>query len=230
MAGVPASVTKIGKLMPVVPGALIAMAPVKGPGVAGSAVGFTVTWRPPARVPDCGFTVSQPPPSLVRGVAVNVVTLELLLESVTDCVAGTVLFTENRKLSELGLAEIELVPGNVLSSARTERDAPVAFMLMKPSSVDKLESAGFTDTVSCSGVVPLVGETVSQLLVETVDTETLTDPLEDVIIMVCGEMVPFCALKLSWGGLAVRVPLWASAVSEIHTKASSKLPRQTRDF
>ena len=81
MAGVPASVTKIGKLMPVVPGALIAIAPVKGPGVAGRAVGFTVTCRPPARVPDCGFTVSHPPPSLVRGVAVNVVTLELLLAS-----------------------------------------------------------------------------------------------------------------------------------------------------
>jgi hypothetical protein len=82
MAGVPASVTKTGKLMPFVPGALIAMAPVKGPGVAGNAVGFTVTCRPPARVPDCGFTVSQPPPSLVRGVAVKVVTLPL--ESVTD--------------------------------------------------------------------------------------------------------------------------------------------------
>jgi hypothetical protein len=183
--------------MPAVPGALIAMAPVKGPGVAGSAVGFTVTCRPPARVPDCGFTVSHPPPSLVRAVAVNVVTLEPLLESAMDCVAGTVLLTENAKLSEFGVAERELVPGKVLSSARTEREAPVAFMLMKPSSVDKLESAGFTDTVSCSGVVPLVGETLSQLLVEMVETDTLVAPLEDVIIMVCGEMVPFCALKLS---------------------------------
>jgi len=82
MAGVPASVTKTGKLMPVVPGELIAMAPVNGPGVAGSAVGFTVTSRPPERVPDCGFTVSHPPPSLVRAVAVKVVTLPL--ESVTD--------------------------------------------------------------------------------------------------------------------------------------------------
>lgn len=84
MAGVPASVTKTGKLMPVVPGALIAIAPVNGPDVAGNAVGFTVTCSPPARLPDCGFTVSQPPPSLVRAVAVKVVTLELLLVSATD--------------------------------------------------------------------------------------------------------------------------------------------------
>lgn len=69
--------------MPVVPGELIAIAPVKGPPVAGRAVGFTVTCKPPDKLPDCGLTVSHPPPSLVRAVAVNVVTLELLLESVT---------------------------------------------------------------------------------------------------------------------------------------------------
>lgn len=140
------------------------------------------------------------------------------------------LFTENGKLSEFGLAVIELVPGRVFSSARTESEAPVALILMNPSSVDKLESAGFTDTVNCRGVVPLVGVTLNQLPVEDADTATLTDPLEDVTMMVCGAIVPFCALKLNWGGLAVRVPVWANAVSEIHTKASNKLPRQTRNF
>jgi hypothetical protein len=57
-------------------------------------------------------------------------------------------------------------------------------MFMKPSSVTRLESAGLTKTVSCSGVVPLLGVTVSQLLLEIVDTATLVDPLEDVIITV----------------------------------------------
>jgi hypothetical protein len=112
-------------------------------------------------------------------------------------VEGTVLLTEKGKLSELGFAEMELVPGKVLSSARTEREAPVALMFMKPSSVDKLESAGFTDTVTCRGVVPLVGVTLSQLLLEVADTATFTDPLEEVTIMVWGEMVPLCALKLN---------------------------------
>jgi hypothetical protein len=83
MAGVPAMVTNTGKLMPFVPGALIAIAPLNGPGVDGSAVGFTVTSRPPERVPEGGFTVSQFPPSAVLAVAVKVVTLELLLESDT---------------------------------------------------------------------------------------------------------------------------------------------------
>jgi hypothetical protein len=30
--------------------------------------------------------------------------------------------------------------------------------------------------------------------------------------------------------LAVSVPFWAIAVSEIHTRATNKVPRQTRDF
>jgi len=45
-------------------------------------------------------------------------------------------------------------------------------------------------------------------------------------------MVPVCALKVSWDGLAVRVsvPFWASAVSEKHTRAINNPARQTRDF
>jgi hypothetical protein len=55
---------------------------------------------------------------------------------------------------------------------------------MKPSSVARLESAGFTETVSCSGVVPLVGVTISQPLLERADTATLVDPAEEVIMTV----------------------------------------------
>jgi hypothetical protein len=236
MAGVPAMVTNTGKLMPFVPGALIATAPLNGPGVEGNAVGFTVTCNPPARVPDWGFTVSQFPPSAVLDVAVKVVTLERLLERVTDSVTGTVLLAANGKLKEFGLAERGLDPGKVSISARTATEAPVALTFMKPSSVERVERAGLTETVTCSGVVPLVGVTCSQLLAEIADTETLVDPEEEVIITVWGDMVPVTALNVSCVGLAVRVsvPFWAMAVSEKHTKATSKvsnkLPRQTRDF
>jgi hypothetical protein len=231
MAGVPARVTNTGKLMPLVPGALMATTPLNGPKlVAGNAVGFTVTSSPPEMLPDWGFTVSQLPPSAVLAVAVKVVVLELLLESVTDWLDGTVLFTENGKLREFGFAESGLTPATVSSSARTEREALVALMFMKPSSVAKLESAGFTETVSCSGVVPLVGVTVSQPLVERADTATLVDPAEEVIMTVCGAMVPLCALKVSCVGLAASVAFWARAVSEEHTRATKKAPRQTRDF
>jgi hypothetical protein len=70
IAGVPARVTNTGMLMPFVPGALMATAPLNGPGVGGSAVGFTVTCNSAGKVPDCGFTVSQFPPSLVLAVTV----------------------------------------------------------------------------------------------------------------------------------------------------------------
>jgi len=230
MAGVPARVTKIGKLMPLVPGALMATAPLNGPPVAGRAVGFTVTCNPPEMLPDWGFTVSQFPPSAVLGVAEKVVSLELLLESVTDCVDGTVLVTANGKLKEFGFAERGLDPASVSSSARTEREEPVALIFMKPSSVAKLESAGFTETVSCSGVVPLVGVTMSQPLLERADTETLVDPADELMMTVCGVMVPVCALKVNCVGLAVSVAFWARAVSEKHTRAAKRAPRQTREF
>jgi len=231
MAGVPARVTNTGKLTPFVPGALMATAPLNGPGVAGNAVGFTVTCNPPEMLPDMGFTVSQFPPSAVRAVAVKVVR-PVLLESVTDREAGTVLVTENGKLKEFGFAERGLAPGKVSSSARTETEAPVATMFMKPSSVARAERAGLTDTVTWSGVVPLVGVTCSQLLAEVADTATLVDPAEEVINIDCGDMVPLCALNVSCVGLAVRasVPFWACAVSEKHTRVANMPTRQTRDF
>jgi hypothetical protein len=115
---------------------------------------------------------------------VKVVSLELLLESVTDWVDGSVLVIANGKLREFGVAERGLAPAKVSSSARREREAPVALIFMKPSSVARLESAGFTETVSCSGVVPLVGVTISQPLLERADTATLVDPAEEVIMTV----------------------------------------------
>ena len=232
MAGVPARVTNTGKLTPLVPGALMATAPLNGPGVAGNAVGFTVTCNPPEISPDVGFTINQFPPSAVRGVAVKLVRLEVVLASVTDCETGTVLLTENGKLKEFGFAEIGLAPGKVSSSTRTAREAPVATMLMKPSSVARAESAGLTETVTWSGVVPLEGVTCSQLLAELADTETLVDPAEEVINSACGDMVPVPALNVSWVGLAARVsvPFWALAVSEKHSRAPNKLPRQTKDL
>lgn len=98
--------------------------------------------------------------------------------------AGTVLLAANGKLREFGFAEMPLVPGTVSSSTRTETDAPVALMFMNPSSVERGESAGLTETVSCSGVVPLVGVTLSQPLDDAAETATLVDPVEDVMITV----------------------------------------------
>lgn len=95
--------------MPVVPGALIATAASNIP-VPDNAVGLTVTWNEPGTEPDCGFTVSQFPLLLVLPVAVNVVTLELLLETETVWVEATVLLAGKVKLSELGLAVSEVVP------------------------------------------------------------------------------------------------------------------------
>ena len=65
-------------------------------------MGLTVTWMVSGRLPEVGFTVSQFPPSLVIAVAVKEVTLDLLLESVTGFVTGTVLFAGKVKLKELG--------------------------------------------------------------------------------------------------------------------------------
>jgi hypothetical protein len=54
--------------------------------------------------------VSQFAPLLVVPVAVNVVSLELPLETATFCVAAMVLFGGNVKLNEFGLAASGLVP------------------------------------------------------------------------------------------------------------------------
>lgn len=83
IAGVPATVTSTGTLRPFDPGALIAMAALNVPPC--SVEGFTVTWSvlltPTVRLPVEGNTVSQVPPLLVTGVAVNEVTLELVVDT-----------------------------------------------------------------------------------------------------------------------------------------------------
>jgi hypothetical protein len=95
--------------VPVVPGALMATAALNVPALP-SAMGLTVTWNEPGTDPETGLTVSQFVPLLVVPVAVNVVMLELLLETETFCVAATVLFGGNVKLNEFGLAVRGLAP------------------------------------------------------------------------------------------------------------------------
>lgn len=55
--------------MPVVPGALIASAPLNTPEPL-SAPGFTVTWNDPGKVPETGNAESQLPPPFMIGVTV----------------------------------------------------------------------------------------------------------------------------------------------------------------
>jgi len=101
--------------VPVVPGALIAIAALNVPALP-SALGLTVTWNEPGREPNAGLMVSQFPPLLVVPVAVNVLRLELLLETETFWVAATVLFGGNMKLNEFGFAVSGLVPDELAFS------------------------------------------------------------------------------------------------------------------
>jgi len=148
---------------------LIATTPWKGPAPV-SAAGFTVTCNCPEsgesdKLPDGGFTVSQLPPLLVIGEAVNVVTLELLLESVTACETGSRLLACKLKLSEVGFVEKGLGPVVALALRTTgiERNDPADERLIKPTSVPEAGAPAPTDTVSESGVFPLVGLTTNQL-------------------------------------------------------------------
>lgn len=113
MAGVPATVTSTGRLIPFEPGALIAIAALKVPPPCRLA-GFTVTCKVTGRVPEEGDTVSQFPLLLVTGVAVNEV-VELLVDTATFWVTGKVLLAEKLKLSEVGFVEIGLGPPAVLA-------------------------------------------------------------------------------------------------------------------
>lgn len=94
--------TSTGTTVPVVPGALIAIAALNVPAL-GSAAGFTVTWKELGTVPKAGLMVSQLAPLLVVPVAVKLLTLGLLLETETFCVVAIVLFGGNVKLNELGV-------------------------------------------------------------------------------------------------------------------------------
>jgi hypothetical protein len=213
-------------LIPVVPGALIATAALKGPEPV-RAAGFAVTCIEPGKLPALGVTVSQLPPLLVTALAVKELTLELLLESMTEFVCGTVLFAENVKLNEFGFADMELGPGEFTSSStRTATKPPPPLMFRKPLSVARVESAGLTLTVSWSGVVPLVGVTVSQLLLEKAEMVSGVAPTEEVMVTVCDVgVVPAVALNVSCGGVAVKVAFCAFATPEKPTRTSNKLAR-----
>lgn len=91
-------------------------------------------------------------------------------------------------------------------------------MLIKPTSVPELGTVGPTDTESVVGVTPLVGLTMSQLLLEKACAVKFRAPVELVICSGCaGANAP---LKTSWGGYAVSVELCARAVSMEHKTAS----------
>jgi hypothetical protein len=182
-AGVPAMVTRTGTLIPVVPGALIATAPLKMPAPP-SAAGFTVTWNELGRPPEAGKTDSQFPPPFVIAVAVKAFTDTLLLDAVTVCDAGTVLFAAKLKLSELGLAVSGLLAPDEFTFSVTgtvTEDGPGPRTLMNPVSVPEVGAPAPMETVSVSGVAPELGVATSQLLVENVDTVTLTGLTDDVI-------------------------------------------------
>ena len=87
----------------------------------------------------------------------------LALEITTDFEIGTVLLGPNVKLNEFGFAERGLGPVELaFNSTRTASGPPGELMFMNPSSVVAFASAGLTETVSCTGVVPLAGETDNQ--------------------------------------------------------------------
>src|ERR1700692_1313019 len=179
MAGVPAIVTCTGRLIPFDPGALIATAAAKLP--AWSPDGYTVTISVLGRPPEVGVTVSQFPPLLVTGEAVNEVMLELLLDTCTLCVAGTVLLAAKLKLSEFGLVEIGLIPPEEpgLNTTGIERNPPADVMLINPTSV-AVGAAEPIDTDSVAGVTPLVGLTCNQFVSEKADTVKFTGAPVDV--------------------------------------------------
>ena len=84
------------------------------------------------------------------------------------------------------------------SSTRTERNADAALILRKPLSVARFDRAGLTVTVTCSGVVPLLGVTFSQPLSEKAETVTLVGPVDEFIVRVCdGGVTPVCAVNVN---------------------------------
>ena len=99
---------------------------------------------------------------------------------------------------------------------------------MNPTSVPDVGAVGPIDTDNVSGVTPLVGVTINQLLLEKADTVMFTAPLEEVTCSACvGADAP---LKRSCGGLAVSELFCARAVSMQHTTASNRAAIWNRDF
>lgn len=213
-------------VVPAVPGGTMATCALKGPEPE-SAAGFTVTCKVFGKLPDVGFNVIQSPPLLVVAEAVNEVMLELLVERDTSSVTGIVLPEGKLKLKEFGLAVIvpdPVDPAVLVSSTTSVTDCDPEMMVMKPTSGVTVESAGFTDTLTWSGVVPLVGVTDSQLVSDENLIVMLAGPTVEVILRVCaGGVVPFGALKKSSVGLMTSVPFCARAVSEKHTSDAATM-------
>src|ERR1700678_74820 len=144
-------------VMPLVPGALTAMAASNVPGLLIKVTGLTFTWNVPGKLPAVGVTVSQVAPLLVIGVAVKLVKLEVELErdTVWDCDA--VLPDGKTKLSELGLAETGLGTPFALALRVTGMDKVVApdTTLIKPTATPEVGAPEPMETVRIAGVVVL---------------------------------------------------------------------------
>lgn len=150
--------------MPFVPGALIATAALKVPGLESKSMGFTVTCRLPGKLPAVGMTLSQGVPLLVTGLAVKLLKLELELDRETFCDIAAVLPAAKTKLSELGLAESGLGPPVELAFSVTGMDRVVVpeRMLIKPTSKPEVGAPDPMDTVTTAGVVVLEEVAASQ--------------------------------------------------------------------
>ena len=217
--------------MPVVPGALMATAALNVPALP-SAEGFTVTWNEPGTDPKTGLTVSQFPPLAVVPAAVNVATLELLLETPTPCVAATVLFGGNVKLNEFGVAVRGLVPPELAFKVTGMLRAPAEEVaLIKATLVPDVGAFEPIETVNESGVVPLLGVTTSQLAEAGVIEEaivTLTGVLDVSRTGWEGVVTPDCVLNVSCVGLAVRP--CARAVSKQPSASRRRMPIEDSDL
>jgi hypothetical protein len=189
--GTPWVVTRMGMLMPLVPGALIATDALNVPGLPPSAAGFTVTSRVVGKLPAVGLTLSQDVPVLVNGVAVKLVTLGLELERVTLWDVAAEVPDGKTKLSEFGFAEIGLdVPVEFafnVTGMEVVREPEVT--LTKPTSTPEVGAPAPMETVRTKGVLPAAGVTVSQLVSEIAATVTFAAPLAEEIKMVCGGVV-----------------------------------------
>jgi hypothetical protein len=93
-----------------------------------------------------------------------------------------VLFAAKLKLNEFGLADRGLLAPDefMLSVTGIVRNVgPGPAMLIKPTSLPVVGAPVPIDTVSESGVVPLVGVTTSQFVSEKVESEMFAGPLAE---------------------------------------------------
>jgi len=199
-------VTRMGMLIPFVPGALIATAASNVPGLRPT--GFTVTCKLPGKLPAVGLTLSQGVPLFVIGVAVKLATLELELDRFTVCEATLVSLAGKIKLSEFRFEEIGLDPPFEFALRVTGIDRLVVpeTTLTKPTSTPEAGAPAPMDTVTMSGVVALEEVTVSHPASEWAVTATFAVPLAvESRTVWTGVVTPVWVLKVSCGGVATTV-------------------------